>query len=145
MKKKLQVLKFLTWYKSLQEENIKIRLLNCKTRLEKLVGEKNSTISFRKNCYHRLEKNILKGEEFKYILFLINKSIEFEEKLNQEIELQEKQLKELINALEKAYKEKKLMENFYTKTWQLWNIENIRKFYKEMDDLILLRTGRKYA
>ncbi|MDF2953633.1 MAG: hypothetical protein OD816_000878 [Thermodesulfobacterium sp.] len=146
MKKKLEVLKLLTWYKHLQEEQAKIRVVNCKINLEKLLKEKDAVISFKKNCYNTLEKErILNGEELKYMLFLAERSSEFENKLSQKIDMQKKELKNLLSILEKAYKERKLMETSKNKVQQLWNAENIKKFYREMDDLILLRTGRKHA
>ncbi|MCD6547966.1 MAG: hypothetical protein J7K10_00655 [Thermodesulfobacterium sp.] len=146
MKRKLEVLKLLTWYKHLQEEQAKIRVVNCKINLEKLLKEKDAIISFRKNCYNTLEKErILNGEELKYMLFLAERSSEFENKLSQKIDMQKKELENLLGLLEKAYKERKLMETSKNKVQQLWNAENIKKFYREMDDLILLRTGRKHA
>ncbi|MBO8143055.1 MAG: hypothetical protein H0Z16_00490 [Thermodesulfobacterium sp.] len=146
MKRKLEVLKLLTWYKHLQEEQAKIRVVNCKINLEKLLKEKDAVISFRKNCYNTLEKErILNGEELKYMLFLAERSSEFENKLSQKIDMQKKELENLLGLLEKAYKERKLMETSKNKVQQLWNAENIKKFYREMDDLILLRTGRKHA
>jgi len=146
MKRKLEVLKLLTWYKHLQEEQAKIRVVNCKINLEKLLKEKDAVISFRKNCYNTLEKErILNGEELKYMLFLAERSSEFENKLSQKIDMQKKELENLLGLLEKAYKERKLMETSKNKVQQLCNVENIKKFYREMDDLILLRTGRKHA
>jgi len=146
MKRKLEVLKLLTWYKHLQEEQAKIRVVNCKINLEKLLKEKDAVISFRKNCYNTLEKErILNGEELKYMLFLAERSSEFENKLSQKIDMQKKELENLLSLLEKTYKERKLMETSKNKVQQLWNAENIKKFYREMDDLILLRTGRKHA
>jgi len=146
MKRKLEVLKLLTWYKHLQEEQAKVRVVNCKINLEKLLKEKDAIISFRKNCYNTLEKErILNGEELKYMLFLAERSSEFENKLSQKIDMQKKELENLLGLLEKAYKERKLMETSKNKVQQLWNAENIKKFYREMDDLILLRTGRKHA
>ena len=121
-------------------------MVNCKINLEKLLKEKDAIISFRKNCYNTLEKErILNGEELKYMLFLAERSSEFENKLSQKIDMQKKELENLLGLLEKAYKERKLMETSKNKVQQLWNAENIKKFYREMDDLILLRTGRKHA
>jgi hypothetical protein len=56
MRKKLEILKLLTWYKSLQEEQAKIRVINCRINLEKLLQEKETIISLRKNYYDSLEK-----------------------------------------------------------------------------------------
>ncbi|MCD6489364.1 MAG: hypothetical protein J7K20_01375 [Thermodesulfobacterium sp.] len=146
MKRKLEVLKLLTWYKYLQEEQAKIRVINCKINLEKLLKEKEAIISFRKNCYSTLEKErILNGEELKYRLFLAEKSSKFENKLKQKIDMQKKEFENLLALLEKTYKDRKLMETSKNKVQQLWNIENIKKFYREMDDLILLRMGREHA
>lgn len=146
MKRKLEILKLLTWYKSLQEEQVKIRVINCRINLEKLLQEKKTIISLRKNHYNALEKAyILNGEELKYKLFLIEKSKDFENLLNKKIDMQNEELKNLINILEKAYKERKLMETSKNKVQQMWNMENIKKFYREMDDLILLRRGRFYV
>ena len=63
--------------------------------------------------------------------------------LNKKIKMQKEELRNLLDLLEKAYKEKKLMETLKNKAQQLLFIENIKKFYREMDDLILLRIGRK--
>jgi len=144
MRRRVKLLKFLTWYKTLQEEQAKIRVINCKNNLEKLLQEKNKVIIFRKNSYNMLEKKrLLNSEELKYILFQAEKSSEFEDILNKKIKMQKEELKNLLNFLEKAYKEKKLMETLKNKAQQLLSIESIKKFYREMDDLILLRIGRK--
>ena len=144
MRRRVKLLKFLTWYKTLQEEQAKIRVINCRINLEKLLQEKNKVIIFRKNSYEMLEKKrLFNSEELKYILFQTEKSLEFEDILNKKIKIQKEELKNLLNLLEKAYKEKKLMETLKNKSQQLLSMENIKKFYKEMDDLILLRIGRK--
>jgi len=57
--------------------------------------------------------------------------------------MQKEEFRNLLDLLEKAYKEKKLMETLKNKAQQLLFIESIKKFYKEMDDLILLRIRRK--
>lgn len=146
MKRKLEILKLLTWYKGLQEEQAKIRVINCRTNLKKLLQEKEEITSLRKNCYSFLEKErILSGEELKYILFQAEKSLEFEKAINKKIETQREELKSLLKILEKAYKERKLMETSKNKVQQLWNMEITKKFYRELDDLILLRKGRSYA
>lgn len=146
MKRKLEILRLLTWYKSLQEEQAKIRVINCRINLEKLLQEKESIISLRKNYYTNLEKErFFNSEELKYRLFQIEKNKDFENLLNKKIDMQKEELSNLLSLLEKAYKERKLMEISKNKVQQMWNIENIKKFYREMDDLILLRRGRKYA
>lgn len=144
MRRQVKLLKFLTWYKTLQEEQAKLRVINCKINLEKLLQEKKEIINFRKNNYDMLgKKRLFNGEELKYILFQTEKSLEFEDMLDKKIKMQKEELKNLLDLLEKAYKEKKLMETLKNKAQQLLSIESIKKFYKEMDDLILLRIGRK--
>ncbi len=146
MRKKLEILKLLTWYKSLQEEQTKIRVINCRINLEKLLQEKETIISLRKSYYDSLEKGcIFSAEEFKYRLFQIEKNKEFEILLNKKIDMQNEELKTLLKLLEKAYKERKLMEISKNKVKQIWDLENIKRFYKEMDDLVLLRRGRDYV
>jgi hypothetical protein len=146
MKKKLKILKLLTWYKGLQEEQAKIRVINCRINLEKLLQEKETIISLRKNYYDSLEKKcVFTAEEFKYKLFQIEKNKEFENLLNKKIDMQNEELKTLLKLLEKVYKERKLMENVKNKVKHIWDLENIKRFYKEMDDLVLLRRGRDYV
>jgi hypothetical protein len=146
MKKKLKILKLLTWYKGLQEEQVKIRVINCRINLEKLLQEKETIISLRKNYYDSLEKkSVFTAEEFKYKLFQIEKNKEFENLLNKKIDMQNEELKTLLKLLEKTYKERKLMENVKNRVKHIWDLENIKRFYKEMDDLVLLRRGRDYV
>ena len=146
MKKKLEILKLLTWYKSLQEEQAKIRVINCRINLEKLLQEKETIISLRRDYYDSLEKKcVFTAEELKYRLFQIKKNKEFENLLNKKIDMQNEELKTLFKLLEKAYKERKLMEISKNKVKHIWDLENIKRFYKEMDDLVLLRRGRDYV
>jgi predicted transposase YbfD/YdcC len=146
MRRRLEVLKLLTWYKGLQEEQAKIRVISCRTNLEKLLQEKDTIISLKKNCYTFIEKKRnLSSEELKYVLFQAERSSEFEKIIERKIEMQKKELKTLLDNLEKAYKERKLMETSKNKVQQLWDLENIKKSYRELDDLILLRRGREYA
>jgi len=146
MRKKLEVLKLLTWYKGLQEEQAKIRVINCRINLEKLLQERDSIISLKRNCYTFIEKRrSLSSEELKYILFQAERSSEFEKIIERKIEMQKRELKALLDNLEKAYKERKLMETSKNKVQQMWELENIKKSYKELDDLILLRRGREYV
>ncbi len=146
MKRRLKLLGLLSWYKGLQEEQTKIRLNNCRMNLQKLLDEKTSLINQRKETYNILEKKkLLSSEEIKYFLFKNEKILEFQELLNKKIEIQKKELENLLAVLEKAYKERKTMEILKNKTQQLWFLDNLRKFYREMDDLTILRKGRKYA
>ncbi|PMP68182.1 MAG: hypothetical protein C0190_01940 [Thermodesulfobacterium geofontis] len=146
MKRKLEILKLLTWYKGLQEEQAKVRVINCRINLEKLLQEKETIISLRRLYFDTLEKErIYNVEELKYKLFQIEKNKDLENLLNKKIDMQKDELKNLLNLLEKAYKERKLMEISKNKVQQMWNMEKIKKFYRDMDDLILLRRGRKYV
>ena len=59
MRRRVELLKFLTWYKALQEEQAKIKVINCRINLGKLLQKKNEVIIFRKNSYDMLEKKRL--------------------------------------------------------------------------------------
>ncbi len=146
MKRKLKLLALLSWYKGLQQEQAKIRVINCKINLEKLLNEKISLINQRKETYNILEKKkLISSEEIKYFLFQSEKNLKFQELLDKKIEIQKKELENLLMTLEKTYKERKTIEILRNKTQQLWFLENLRKFYKEMDDLTIIRKGRKYV
>ncbi len=145
MRRRLEVLKLLTWYKSLREEQAKMEVANCRLNLEKLKQKKDSIISLRKNCYTLLEKErVLSGGDLKYVMSQIERASEFEKTIDNQIEMQKKELIKLLNALEKAYKERKLMERVRDKVQQLWNMEMVKKHYKEMDDLVILRREKQY-
>lgn len=146
MKRKLKLLALLSWYKGLQQEQAKIRVINCKINLEKLLNEKINLINQRKQTYNLLEKKkLLSSEEIKYFLFQNEKNLKFQELLDKKINIQKKELENLLMSLEKTYKERKTIEILRNKTQQLWFLENLRKFYKEMDDLTIIRKGRKYV
>jgi len=49
----------------------------------------------------------------------------------------------LSEELIKAYKERKLMESLKEKTKAAWLFEQTKKFYKEIDDLAILRAAKK--
>ncbi|WP_038057676.1 hypothetical protein [Thermodesulfobacterium hydrogeniphilum] len=144
MENKIKVLKLLTWYKSLQEEQAKFSVTQAKINLDKLLKEKQELLKQKKENYNILKKkNLISAEELKNYIFKIEKIFEYQENLNNKINAQKEELKNLYKLLEKAYKERKVMENLKDKAIRDLLFENTKKFYREMDDLVVLIQGFK--
>ncbi len=144
MENKIKILKLLTWYKGLQEEQAKLRVIQAKINLDKLLKEKEELLREKKENYNILkEKKIVSSEELKSYILKIEKIFEDQKNLENKINAQKEELKSLHKLLEKAYKERKVMENLKDKAIKDWLFENIKKFYREMDDLVVLRQGFK--
>lgn len=146
MQRKLKTLKLLLWYKELQEEQAKIRQHHARLHLERLMEEKRLLEEEYKECYDYLTmKKALTGEELRSWANYFETIREFQDIADNKIKKQEEVLQELSEDLMAKYREKRLVDNLYRRYSSLYRWEMAKRELKTLDDLILLRKGRKLA
>lgn len=143
MSRKLKILRLLSWYKGLQEEQSKVRVYNAKLNLQKLLEEKNILDEEYGECYKYLKKQrAFSGEELRSWFGYLERLIEFRQIADKKVEMQRDVLSELQEELKKKNQEKRLMERLTQKTQRQLDLEDMKKEWKNLDDLILMRRGR---
>lgn len=143
MSRKLRILRLLSWYKSLQEEQNKLRVYNAKLNLQKLLEEKEILDEEYGECYKYLkEERSFSGEELRNWFGYLERLIEFRQISDKKVEMQKGILSELQEELKRKNQEKRLMERLTEKTQRQLDLEEMKKEWKDLDDLILMRRGR---
>ena len=141
--RRLKLLKLLSWYKELQLEKSKIQIYHARIVLEKFQKEKEILEAEYRDCMDYLEKKkSFPAHELRAWINYFEALKDFRDIAEKKIETQQKYLKELKEELLEKNREKRLMERLYEKTILKVNRENLRRFLKELDDLVLLRRGR---
>ncbi len=144
MRERLKILQLLTWYKKLKEEQAQAKVFNARKEINMLEEKKEEVLQEKSQLYEKLKNSgLLTAEEFKVFLAEIENINKYKEFLDKEIEKKQKELGILSEELIKAYKERKLMESLKEKTKAAWLFEQTKKFYKEIDDLAILRAAKK--
>ncbi len=143
MNRKIKLLKLLSWYKKLQEENCKVRVYHARTNLQKLLEEKNLIEEEYKESSEYLEsKGSFNGEECKAWLNYLQALLEFKEIADNKVEMQREVLEKLKEELQSFHREKRLVERFTERVLFRFNMEEFKRAIKELDELTLLRKGR---
>jgi len=144
--KRLRLFKLLTWYKELQEEQAKLRIYHARVNLEKLLQEKRLLEEeYEESLQHLKAKRAFSAEELRGWLNYFEVLKEFREISEKKVKTQEEHLESLKNELIKINREKRLMERLHEKALFRVNLEEAKKFFKDLDDLVLLRRGRGLA
>lgn len=143
MSRKLKILRLLSWYKGLQEEQCKVRVYNARVNLQKLIEEKEILEEeYEESCTHLRVKRIFSGEELKNWGHYLGRLMEFREIADKKVEMQEGILSELKEELQKRHQEKRLMQRLTQKTQLQLSLEALKREWKELDDLIIMCRGR---
>lgn len=143
--RRLKLLKLLSWYKELQEEKAKVRVYHARMALQKLLEEKKIIEEEYKECFDYLQKEkTFFADELRAWFNYFEILKDFRNIAEKKIETQLKYLEELKEELLEKNREKRLMERLYEKTLLRFNRENLKRFLKELDDLVLLRRGRGF-
>jgi flagellar export protein FliJ len=143
MSRKLKILRLLSWYRGLQEEQSKVRVYNARVNLQKLMEEKKILEEEYEESYEHLkEKRAFSGEELKNWGYYLGRLMEFREIADKKVEMQEGILSELKEELQKRHQEKRLMERLTQKTQLQLSLEALKREWKALDDLIIMRRGR---
>ncbi|MFN4131789.1 MAG: hypothetical protein ACK4GE_01775 [Caldimicrobium sp.] len=146
MKRKIKLLKLLSWYKELQEERSKVRVYHALLNLQKLMEEKKLIEEEYMDCINYLEKEkTFSGGEVKEWLYYLNTLLEFSQIADNKIKIQKEHLELLKEELKRRNQEKRLMEKLMKKTQGHFHIEEMKKELKEIDEITLLRKGRELA
>lgn len=144
MKKKVSLFRRILWFREFLEEQSKVRVYYAKINYQKLLEEKKYIEEEYWDCLDYIkEKKIFPAEELRNWLYYLNNLLEFKEIADNKLKMQEKILEELKEELKKRNLEKRVMERLTEKiSWQ-YNVEKMKKEFKELDEIILLRKGRK--
>ncbi|QER41630.1 hypothetical protein F1847_02295 [Thermodesulfobacterium sp. TA1] len=143
MRNKLRALKTLAWYKELKEEQAKATLLQAKQVYQILLKEKENLIKEKEEAFKGLEnKKVLTAEELKTYLEILEVFFVAKEELETKIKTQEREIDLLLEALKNAYQEKRVAEILRDKTYRLFYEEGLKNFYRQMDDLMVIRRGK---
>ncbi len=144
MENKIRILKLLTWYKGVKEEQAKLKVFKARMELNRFLQEKQRLLKEKKETYKELkEKKVISSQELRDYILRMEKLLGDQDVLERKIKQKEEELNRLYKLLEEAYKERKLMENLKDRTIKEWLFEKNRLFYREMDELAILRQGLK--
>ena len=140
MREKLKVYKLLTWYKKVREDKVQSELSKKRKELSELKKEKEKLIRQKKELYKRLyEQKTVSAERLKSTFYEANTLNALVEKLEGSISLKKREVEKTKHQLMEAFKERRLMERLTEKTEEAWRFEETKRFYKELDDLVILR------
>ena len=143
MREKLRTYKLLTWYKKLREEQTQAELNKQKKVAQEISQKIKEVKTQREKKYEEMEnKKVFTGEELLSKFTEIFQLQELEKRFNHELEEKKKEINFLFQRLMQEFKERQLMERLTEKTEEAWRFEELKKFYKEMDDLVVLRYKR---
>ncbi|MFN3921801.1 MAG: hypothetical protein ACK4K4_05330 [Caldimicrobium sp.] len=146
MKRKIKLLKLLSWFKELQEERSKVRVQHALLNLQKLTEEKKLIEEEYRDSLQYLEKEkTFSGGEVKEWLYYLNTLLEFSQIADNKIKVQKEHLELLKEELKRRNQEKRLMEKLMKKTQVHFYIEEMKRELKEIDEITLLRKGRELA
>jgi flagellar biosynthesis chaperone FliJ len=141
MSRRLKVLELMTRYKELKEEQAKIELFKTQQLLKKLVEEKQKAKEGRNKLYQEMEKKkVMNAEEFLNYFNSVNFLREKERIFESKIKNQEKKAERWREELIRFHNEKRLVERLRDKVRQEWLREQEKSFFKEMDELTILKT-----
>ncbi len=140
MREKLRVYRLLSWYKKLKEEQIQSQVARLKKELNDLQEKKAEVVWEREKRYQELsKKRKMTAEELRGFFSDIEALKNLEQQIVKNIEFKAKELENTSKTLIEAYKQRRLMETLTKKTEDLWRFEETKRFYKELDDLVVLR------
>lgn len=143
MKEKIKLFNLLLWYKSLQEEKVKLSLYHATLNLKKIFEEKKMLEDELTDCINYLEEESrFTGEEIRSWMNYLNTLIEFREITDKKVNTQEKILEELKEELKRRNQEKHLMEKLSHKALLNYRLGLTKREEKELDEIALLRKGR---
>jgi len=141
MSRRLKVLELMTRYKELKEEQAKIELFKTQQLLKKLVEEKQKAKEGRNKLSQEMEKKkVMNAEEFLNYFNSVNFLREKERIFESKIKNQEKKAERWREELIRFHNEKRLVERLRDKVRQEWLREQEKSFFKEMDELTILKT-----
>ena len=142
MKRPPRILKTLLYIRELQEERARERLSQALSALKNATQDLEALRRLQKSLFSELSGRTLSGRD----LFLYGQGLEatFYERRRAEEKHQarKEEVENLRKELEKTYQEKEVAERFYERLWRKYYAEIEKKFFREMDDLALMR-GRK--
>ena len=139
MKRPPKVLKTLLEIKNLYEERAQERLGAALSALETARKDLLTVNQIRSSVFERLEKSVLSGEELLFYAQGLEALFQEKRRLEEKCQAREKEVEKLRAELEKAHREKRVVEKLNQKLWQKYWQEEERLFWKELDDLTLMR------
>jgi len=142
MKRPPRILKTLLYIRELREERARERLGLALSALRNAARDLEELHKLQKSLFSELGGKVLSGRD----VFLYGQGLEatFYEKRRAEekYRARQKEAEDLRKELEKAYQEKKVAQRLYERLWRKYRNEEEKIFFKEMDDLALMRRGR---
>ncbi len=140
MSRRLKVLELIKRYKELKEEQAKIELLKTKNLIKKLREEKEKARKERTLIYQKMEKKkVMNVEEFLTYFNTTNFLRERENIFQREIEEQKEIAENWRNEVIKFHNEKRIVERIRDRVKQELAREEEKRFFKEMDELTVLK------
>lgn len=140
LRKRLKTYRLLAWYKNLKEERIKVQLIKIKSELKCLVREKEDLLITKRNLFENLQaSSLVPAEVFKTLFENLEYLFVVEERISKQIQEKRKELEEVYHDLIRAYQERKTAEVLRDKTKRNILTEEILKFYREMDEMMITR------
>lgn len=145
MKRKLKVLNFLIWYKNLYENITKQELSLCQQSIKELQRKKKEVERDIVEEYEKIaQRKILDGREITNYFLEIQNLTEIKKRIEKEVLKKEREKEQLLEVLRGRYKERRLVEILRDKVEELWMKEEERRFFNEMNEIVLLlRTNRE--
>ena len=143
MREKVRTYRFIAWYKKLKEEQTQAELNKQKKAAEEISQKIKEVKGQKEEKYEEMRnKRIFTGEELLSKFTEIFQLQELEKRFNNELENRKKEINALFQRLMQEFKERQLMERLTERTEEMWRFEELKRFYKEMDDLVVLKYKR---
>lgn len=120
-----------------------MRVYHARIALQKLLEEREILEEEYRESFNYLQKEKrFYADELRAWFNYFEALKDFRNIAENKIKTQQKYLEELREELLKKNREKRLMERLYVKTLWIFNKESLKRFLKELDDIVLLRKGR---
>ncbi|MBX6423053.1 flagellar export protein FliJ [Thermosulfurimonas sp. F29] len=143
MRRPPRILNTLLYLRELREERARDRLSGALSALDAARRDLKEVRENRRAVYNRLSGAVLSGKDLRLYGEGLEATFRETDRLERKLRARMKEVENLKKELEKAHLEKKVAEKYHEKLWQRFRREEEKAFYRELDDLTLMRRGRR--
>jgi len=137
-----RILNTLLYLRELREERARDRLAEALAALEAARRDLEEVRENRRAVYNRLSGATLSGRDLRLYGEGLEATFGEVNRLEEKLRSRTRQVEDLKKELEKAHIEKKVVEKYRERIWQRFRREEEKAFYRELDDLALMRRGQ---
>ncbi len=143
MKRPPKILHTLLHIRELREERARERLAAALSALEAARRDLEEVRKNQQAIYTELAGRILSGKEVQLYGEGLEGAFHETARLEERLKARLSEVESLKKELEKAHLEKRVAERFKERLWRRYRREEEKTFYRELDDLTLMRRSRR--